>query len=445
MKCDLYIKDCMLLTKDYEIIDHQSIVINNSFIIEMGPTSALDTKYEPQQTITATDKLAMPGFIDGHTHTSQQLLRGRISDEYPVIYRRFNIPYESKLTEDDIELCTELSCLEMIKSGITAFADAGSMHIPAMINVIDRSGLRASITPAISDNDPTLPPNMSDTKENALKKSENLFLEYNRKCDGRIHIWFQFRSITTCTSELIRELAKLAAYYHTGLHTHISEYPESILQSLNSYGMREIKYLESLDALSPNLLAAHCILLSEEDIHILKNHDVKIVHCPRSNLGKGITKTPQLLGEGLSVGLGTDGTAHSGLNMFKEMTAFKHSQIAAWGVPYSDYDVMDSKTLLNMATLGSAKAMRIDDITGTLEINKKADLILIDMDQPHLMPTHSLLNTLVEAGETADIKDVIVNGKILMQNREVKVLDEEHILSKGKQRLPKIANENGWN
>jgi len=97
-----------------------------------------------------------------------------------------------------------------------------------------------------------------------------------------------------------------------------------------------------------------------------------------------------------------------------------------------------------MATLGSAKAMRIDDITGTLEINKKADLILIDMDQPHLMPTHSLLNTLVEAGETADIKDVIVDGKILMQNREVKVLDEEHILSKGKQRLPKIANENGW-
>ncbi|HOG61460.1 MAG TPA: amidohydrolase family protein, partial [Flexilinea sp.] len=144
-------------------------------------------------------------------------------------------------------------------------------------------------------------------------------------------------------------------------------------------------------------------------------------------------------------GLGTDGTAHSGLNMFKEITAFKHSQIAAWGVPYSDYDVMDSKTLLNMATLGSAKAMRIDDITGTLEVNKKADLILIDMDQPHLMPTHSLLNTLVEAGETADIKDVIVDGKILMQNREVKVLDEEHILSKGKQRLPKIANENGWN
>lgn len=444
MKCDLFIDDCSVLSKDYTIKTACSIAIDGGNILEIGPSKAMGAKYAPLETIRGRGKLAMPGFIDGHTHTSQQLLRGVISDEYPVIYLRFNIPYESKLREDDVRLCTELSCLEMIKSGITAFADAGSTYLPTVVNSVAQSGLRAALTRATSDIGGNLPANMSCTTEEALHKSEELFKAYDGAGEGRIRFWFQVRSMTSCSGPLIRELAALARQYNTGLHMHVSEYPESILQSLNSHGLREVAYLESLGALGPNLLAAHCILLSDQDTHILQEHDVKVVHCPRSNLGKGFTKTPQLLGMGVSVGLGTDGTAHSGLSMFKEITAFKHSQIAAWGVPYADNAAMPARTLLEMATLGSARALQIDSIAGTLEAGKKADMILVDVDQPHLQPSYNLVNSLMEAGESADVKDMIVDGKVLMRDRQVLTLDEERLLFEGKERLARIAADNGW-
>jgi 5-methylthioadenosine/S-adenosylhomocysteine deaminase len=192
------------------------------------------------------------------------------------------------------------------------------------------------------------------------------------------------------------------------------------------------------------LLAAHSILVNERDLEILNNRNAKIVHCPRSNLGKGFTKTPQMLGLGMSVGLGTDGTAHSGLSMFKEMTAFRHSQIAQWGVPYFDSSVMPTKTLLEMATLGGAKAVQLDDQIGTLEIGKKADFIMINIDQPHIIPTHNLLNTLTETVETNDIVDVIVNGKILMENRVVKSIDEEKLMFEAKSQYKRILDINDW-
>lgn len=445
IKCDILIDDCRVLTPEYSIKNNYSIAIKDSLIIDIGAKDQLKTKYETKEIISGKGKLVIPGFVDGHTHTSQQLLRGRISDEYPVIYLRFNLPYESKLNENDIGLCTKLSCLEMIKSGITSFADAGSTSLHKVIEGVDESGLRATLTRATSDKGDLLPPNMKDSTSEAIKKTEKLYQEYNGSGDGRINIWFQFRSVATCSENLIRGIAEKAKEYNTGLHTHLSEYSESILYTLNNFGVREVEYLDDLGAIGPNLLAAHSVLVNERDIDILKQRDAKIVHCPRSNLGKGVTKTPSLLNAGISVGLGTDGTAHSGLSMFKEITAFKHSQIVTWGVPYFDYSVMPAKTLLEMATKGGAKALLLDNYIGELEVGKKADLITIDIDQPHLVPTYNLLNSLLEAGESKDIMDVVVNGKILMKNREVVSLDEEKIMYEAKKKYEDISKRNNWN
>jgi 5-methylthioadenosine/S-adenosylhomocysteine deaminase len=285
---------------------------------------------------------------------------------------------------------------------------------------------------------------MKDTTYDAIKKTGDLYKEFHGTGDGRINIWFQFRSVATCSEELIRGVAEKAREYNTGLHTHLSEYNETILYTLGKYGIREVEFLDRLGAVGPNLLAAHSILVNERDLEILKDRDVKIIHCPRSNLGKGFTKTPQMLGMGMSVGLGTDGTAHSGLSMFKEMTAFRHSQIAQWGVPYFDSSVMPTKTLINLATLGGAKAVQLDKQIGSLEIGKKADLIMINIDQPHIIPTHNLLNTLTETVETNDIVDMIVNGKILMENREVCSIDEEKLMFEAKSHYKKILDINDW-
>lgn len=442
--CDILINDCRILTPEYSIEKNYSIVIKDSNIIDIGPSKDIKLKYLSKDVISGKGKLAMPGFVDGHTHTSQQLLRGRITDEYPVIYLRFNLPYESKLNENDIELCTSLSCLEMIKSGITTFADAGSTDLHKVVEQVDKSGLRAALTRATSDKGDLLPPSMKDSTFDAIKKTEDLYKEFHGSGDGRINIWFQFRSVATCSEELIRGVAEKAREYNTGLHTHLSEYNETILYTLGKYGIREVEFLDRLGAVGPNLLAAHSILVNERDLEILKDRNAKIVHCPRSNLGKGFTKTPQMLGLGMSVGLGTDGTAHSGLSMFKEITAFRHSQIAQWGVPYFDSSVMPTKTLINLATLGGAKALQLDKQIGSLEIGKKADLIMINIDQPHIIPTHNLLNTLTETVETNDIVDVIVNGKVLMENRVVSSIDEEKLMFEAKSHYKKIIDINNW-
>ena len=444
MKCDILINDCRILTPEYSIEKNYSIAIKDSLILDIGPTADMKTRYEGKETIKGTGKLAMPGFVDGHTHTSQQLLRGRITDEYPVIYLRFNLPYESKLDEHDVGLCTSLSCLEMIKSGITSFADAGSTDLHKVVEKVSQSGLRGALTRATSDRGDLLPPNMKDTTSEAIRKTEHLYKEFHGSGDGRINIWFQFRSVATCSEELIRGVAQKAREYNTGLHTHLSEYNETILYTLGKYGIREVEFLDRLGAVGPNLLAAHSILINDHDIKILKDRDAKIIHCPRSNLGKGFTKTPQLLSLGMSVGLGTDGTAHSGLSMFREMTAFRHSQIAQWGVPYFDSSVMPTKTLIEMATLGGARALLMDDQIGTLEVGKKADIIMINIDQPHIIPTHNLLNTLTETVETNDIVDMIVNGKILMENRLVKSIDEEKLMYEAKSRYKGILDINDW-
>jgi len=285
---------------------------------------------------------------------------------------------------------------------------------------------------------------MIDSTKDGIKESENFFKNFNDRGDGRIKAWFQFRTLASCSDELIVGLSDLARQYGTGIHTHISEYSESVLYTLQNYHMREIEYLDHLNVMGENLLAAHCLLISENDLQILARTKTKVVHCPRSNLGKAVSKTPSLLSHGVSVGIGTDGTAHSGLSIFRELTAFRHSQIVTNGVPYLDHNVMNSRMLLELATMGSARALMQEDEIGSLRVGKKADIILVDLAKPHITPTHNLLNTLTETVGTGDISDMIVDGKVVMRNFEIKTLDEEKILYEAGKAIQRINRINGW-
>lgn len=168
---------------------------------------------------------------------------------------------------------------------------------------------------------------------------------------------------------------------------------------------------------------------------LIQKYDSKVAHSPISNAGKGFTKSPSLMQKGVSIGLGTDGSAHSGLSLFDQMKVFKSLMRAFWGVPIFDPVVMPSKNILEMATLGGAKAMLQEEQFGSLEVGKKADMILINTDQPHIEPTHQLTNTLIESANSNDVADVIVNGRILMKNREVLTLDEERIKYESKKAM----------
>lgn len=219
------------------------------------------------------------------------------------------------------------------------------------------------------------------------------------------------------------------------MQTHMNEYTNEISYCLENFQMRPYEYLESLGVLDENFLGAHSILLSENEMNLIQKHDSKVAHSPISNAGKGVTKTPGLMQKGVSIGLGTDGSAHSGLSLFDQMKVFKSLMRAFWGVPIFDPVVMPSKNILEMATLGGAKAMLQDEQLGTIEVGKKADMILINTDQPHIAPTHQLTNTLIESANSNDVSDVIVNGRILMKDREVLTLDEERIKYESKKAM----------
>lgn len=208
--------------------------------------------------------------------------------------------------------------------------------------------------------------------------------------------------------------------------------------------MRPAELLDKYDALGPNLLTAHNVALSEQEIDLLRDREVKVVHCPRNNFGShGFPKTPRMLQEGISIGIGSDGAAGASLSLFDEMRVFRSGLHAFWGLPVFDPVVMPAKELIKMITSGGANALQLGDEIGTIEAGKKADLILVDIDQPHISPTYNMINTIVEAVNGNDVVDSIIDGKIVMKNREVLTLDEERILFESRKGMKYMAEKAG--
>lgn len=440
---DLIIKGCAILSRDYEIVENQSVVINDSQIVQIDDASVIQESCSSQESIDGKGKLFMPGFADAHMHTCQQLLKGRIADEYPMIWTRIMVPFESNLREKDVHISAQLSCLDMIKNGTTAFVDAGGTYMHKVAEAAIQSGLRGIITCSTMDSGHQIPENMKSSEAELISRNVRLFEEFNGAGDGRLNVWFSLRSIISCTPDLTLKVFEKAKELHTGVQAHMSEYTNEIGFCLENFQKRPYEYLESLGVLDSNFLGAHSILLSENEMDIIKKYGVKVVHCPISNAGKGIPKTPSLLQKGVSVGIGTDGAAHSGLSILDEIKTMKSLMRAAWGTPIFDPMVMPARKLLELATLGGARAMQQEHLFGALEPGKKADLIGINIDQPHIQPTHSLINGLVESVNSSDIYDVIVNGKVLMKNREVLTLDEEKIMYEGKLAMESMSSRAG--
>ncbi|GKU81476.1 amidohydrolase [Niallia sp. NCCP-28] len=442
-ECDLIIKNCSILTSEFTVQDDMSIAIGDKKIIALDSSFQINKQYNSKTTLDGKGKLLMPGLIDAHMHTNQQFLRGKITDEYPMIWTRIMVPYESNLDEDAVYKSAQLSCLEMIKSGTTSFVDAGGSYMQKVAESALQAGLRATLTCSTMNTGEAIPTSMKFSEEELIEQNKRLYDDFHQAGEGKINIWFSLRSIITCTPSLIMRIFETAKELNTGVQAHMNEYTNEISFCLERYQKRPLEFLESLGVLDQPFLSAHSILLSDNEIDIVNKHNIKIAHCPISNSGKGFTKTPTLLHKGVSIGLGTDGAAHAGLSLFDQMKVFKSLMRAYWGTPIFDPVVMPSKKILEMATLGGAKASLQEQHIGTLEIGKKADLIAINLNQPHMQPTQNLVNTLVESATSNDVSDMIIDGSIIMKNREVLTLDEEKIMFESKLSAAKIIQKAG--
>lgn len=430
--CDLLLHQASVLTEQMDIASHVSIAVSNGRILSVLPEEDALLTYHPKELVDSQNLLWMPGLVDGHMHTGQQLLRGRILDALPMIWTRIMLPFESTLTEEKMTLSSELAALEMIKSGTTGFIDAGSYFMEAAAKTYLHSGLRGVLSHSTMDQG-NLPPSIAQTAQEALKSTDDLFDLFHGQ--GNLKVYYSLRSLISCSRELIEGAFARAGERHTFVQAHMNEYPNEINYHLEHYQKRPLEYLDSLHVLSPSFLSAHSLLLSEREMDIIRNYDIKVVHCPFSNCGKGVPHTPSLLERNISAGLGSDGTAHGGMSLWNEMKIFRSVMNAVLGVPASNPVIMPAKTILSMVLKGGACLLGEKDSLGVIKEGYLADLIAIDLNQPHLLPSANLTNTLVESVNAGDVLHMMVGGKWIMKNRTVITLDEERIKDKARRFL----------
>ncbi len=435
VKPDLIIQGGTLLT----MVEGEQPVRDATLLIQTGRIAGLlapgDARpdFKGVQVLDATDTLVMPGLVNAHGHTAMTLFRG-LADDLPLKQWLFEkiFPAEAKhLSEETVHWGALLGCLEMIASGTTTVSD-GYFFQDATARAFQKAGIRALIAQGVID----FPaPGVPDPAQNlAVGKA---FIERWDHVSDLIRPGLFCHSLTTCSDRTLQEAMAISRNFSLPLQVHLSETREEAEEVVRRSGERPVLHLARLGLLNQSLIAVHAVHLEDEEIRLLARHKVGIVHCPESNmkLASGTARVAEMLKKELTVGLGTDGCAsNNNLDLFKEMdTAAKLGKIATLD-PVST----GAAAVLKMATIGGAKVLGLDKEIGTLEVGKKADIITIDLKKPHLVPLYNPLSTIVYSASGSDVKDVIVNGKVLMKDRTFTGLDAEEAMAKVREISDKI-------
>jgi 5-methylthioadenosine/S-adenosylhomocysteine deaminase len=408
------------------------ILIEGRNIFAIGNISQTELNFV-DEVIDAYGMVAMPGLINTHNHTPMSLLRG-FSDDLRLMdwLDKKMLPAESRMTEEDVYWGSLLGIIEMIKSGTTAYADM-YIQMDHVATAVEHSGIRASLTRGLIQM-------LGEDGGQRLREGIDLIEKWTGKAEGRITTMLGPHAPFTCTPEYIEQVVQLAEEMQVPIHIHLAETQEEVEKMQSKYKKSPTKYLYDLGMFSGkhHVLLAHGVHLDDNDMELIKHNKGGIAHNPFSNLklGCGIAPIKKYLDEGITVGIGTDGAGSaSTLDLFKEMKIAGGLQ----KVDYFDPTVIDAKTLLRMATIEGAKLLAIDEFVGTLEVDKYADIILVDIMRPHLVPHHDIHALLAYCATGADVNTTIVNGKVLMRDRKILTVDESQILSEALERSKRLV------
>ena len=425
----------------YDILIKNALYIDGDITIKKGNIAIKDGKIllspDPEvssEKIIEDDRLLwMPAFTDGHIHTSQQLLRGRLLDVKPVIWKKVNVPFECMLDEEDSELSAEIAALEMIRSGTGLLIDAGGKFPGIFASVFGKAGLKGRVTRFSNDRAP----------ESLKLAADKVIAEVlSLPAEGNILPIFSVTALTAASRDHFHAVFEAAREYDIPIEVHMNEYASEVCDFIEAYGSRPFEYLDREHLLDGvRMVAPHCIFLSETEKSIIHEYDIHVIHCPFSNCGKGVPDTPSLLAWGIPVGFGSDGAGHGGLDLFKDMRLFRGLMNATHGVATADSTIMSAETLIRIVTAGGASAL-YSDAAGVISEGAPADIIALDISSPHLFPTQNIIHSIVESADGHDVDTMIIGGRVLMEGRRILSMDEDGIMEKARKMLrdkPKLS------
>ncbi|MBW1850070.1 MAG: amidohydrolase [Deltaproteobacteria bacterium] len=431
MDCDILIKNGSILT-----MDDQNSVIENGFLSICGDSiSKIGSDYENERQakkiIDANGGLILPGLLNSHTHAAMCLFRG-LADDIPLMkwLNNYIFPVESRMDANFVFTGSMLACAEMIMSGTTTFCDM-YLFEEEVAKAAREAGMRCLVGEVLYD----FPSPNYGPIEQGFEYTESLIKNWQN--DPLISIAVEPHSLFTCSPDLLTAANEMALRHNVPLILHVAETIPELKEINEKYGIGAVEHLQSLDILGPHLIAAHCVHMDEKDINIFADYAVKVVHNPESNmkLASGIAPIPEMLSKGVTVGLGTDGCAsNNNLDLFTEMDmAAKLHKIRSM-----DPTVLDAVTVLKMATIEGAKALGLENITGSLEPGKKADIIVLNTNRPHLTPMYNPYSHLVYSAKGSDVSHSIINGQLIMENRKLLTMDLDMIMARAREKAAQI-------
>ncbi len=433
---DLIMSGGTVLTMDggRTVLEDGAVAVKGDSIVAVGPRAQIESKYVASQTINSTGKLVMPGFINGHTHVPMTLLRG-LHDDVTLndwLYKYIFPAEKMNVTEDFVRWGTRLAAAEQIRGGVTTFADMYYFE-DAVAEETKAAGMRAILGETFID----FPAPDNKNEAEMLAYTERFLKKWQG--DPLIHAAPAPHSIYTCSQKTLEDSAALARKYHAPILIHTAEMKKEWDDSQKLHGVSPVQYLDKIGVLGPDVVSAHCIFVDENDRKTLAQRQVGCVHNPSSNmmLASGVSPVPEMRAAGIAVGLGTDGPAGSNndLDLMEEMDlAAKLAKITKM-----DPLALGAKAVVEMATIEGAKALHMEKEIGSLEAGKKADLIIINLDEPNAVPMYDVYAQLAYAIKASDVETVLIGGKVVMRDRKLLTVNEEEAVAKAREYKKKIA------
>jgi len=435
-----------------QIIRDGALAVEGGRISAIGTSAELLAQYPAARRTNLQGRVVIPGLVNAHVHLAQAMIRGCADDMELIDWLGKRVwVLQGNYTEDDGRASAELCILEMLKSGTTAFVEsmlAGRYGFDGIAEVVLSSGIRAALAKIVMDTstyatrDNWMYPGMVEDRDTTLRDTLAMHDKWDGAGDGRLKVWFGPRTPGGVSLELYRQITELARQRQMGITVHLAEVQADRTFLKDKYGLSPAEFAESAGLVGPQVLLVHAVWMDAQDIGILSRTGTHVAHNPASNskLASGIAPIAEMLSSGVNVALGTDGgPSNNTYDLVREMRLASYLQKARTLDPLA----LPAEAVLEMATIGGARAMGLQDHIGSLEVGKHADFVVFDLDRPHTTPCTDPVSTLVYAAAGSDVTMVVIGGRVVVRDGRVLTMDEDRILQEAGERSRQLWERAG--